>query len=88
MKIEILSSEFSGRQIEVVSKFAIEIEDLEKGSYSRQFEGVFHQVTKAVADEVTAKVLKERSSEIVAAIDIDEIIKRIKLNIVQNVARN
>jgi tRNA A58 N-methylase Trm61 len=87
MKITIEGCELRGREIEVIANFAIEIEDLEKGSYSRQSEGIFNQVAKAVSEDITRKILAEKSADIIAQIDIDEIVKRIKLNIVQNVAR-
>lgn len=88
MKIEILESEFKGKDVLVVAKFAVSLEELHGGSFSRDFEGVYKTVAKNVAEEISQKIMAEKSSEIISQINIDEIINRIKLNIVQSVARN
>lgn len=86
MKVEIMSSEWTARDIEVVARFAIRLEELHSGNYSRDFEGIYKKVANEVSETITNKILSEKSTDIVAAIDIDEIIKRIKIGIIRNIA--
>jgi len=88
MKIEIKESEWTGKEVQVMANFTVSLEELQRSSYGRDFDGIYKAVSNLVSDHIANKIISEKSAEIVSAIDIDEIIKRIKLNIVQNVARN
>lgn len=74
------------KEVDAVVRFSVAVEQLINRGYGHERLG--ERITEQVSTHIANHVIKEKGSHIVKSIDINDIIKRINLNIVQNVARS
>jgi len=82
MKLEMKSLTVEGEKISGVLEFVGELSKIENDSYSAR--SLVGTITDKIAHDVSSIIIKTRSGEILKQVDIEEVIKRIQLNVVDN----
>tara|TARA_R110002012_G_scaffold97550_2_gene234332 strand:- start:1160 stop:1453 length:294 start_codon:yes stop_codon:yes gene_type:complete len=88
IKIKENTYSISANTLRTVAEITFNLEAMEKDNWSREKERIERRVLDEVSSIVSSKFLAEYSDEVLKKIDIDEIVKRVKLNIIQNIAKS
>ena len=77
MKLEVKNLKLDGDEVSLVVDFVGKVSELCNGRFGH--DSLITDIKDAVSREVSGTIIRERSAEIIAKVDIEEIIKRIKL---------
>ena len=85
MKLEITNLKIDGDkdEVTVVTEFVGKLSELKDGRYG--YSSVLNDIQNRIAYSVTNEIIKTRSAEIVKAVDVEEIVARVKLQTIDTI---
>lgn len=88
MKIEFTEIKTDGRAVELIAQIIFPLSEFEKaGDNTYERRRIFDKITEKITDQIASEYLEAKRSELLAAVDMDQVTKGIQFKVINEFAK-